>query len=193
MTLRTRRRGRTTAILAGLACVALMVSGCSFDIGGIVQDKVGGFLEEAGIDADISFSNGPSCLPAWVTHPDEDAANQGWRSPEGEVCVSSWPEISADVDIDQQLPAALDDADIAMIVQALIPMMTGQIPGGVSGILLGEAEGYMDDLGEQLEKLGIEFTAYGDHDRLLLVISGGEDPPPGMMSLSMGVFCTVTC
>lgn len=170
-----------------------MLSGCSFDIGEAIQEPVGNFLEEQGIDADITLGAGPSCLPAWVTHPDEDAANQGWRSPEGEVCVSSWPEISASVDIGQQLPAALDDADIVMIVQMLIPLMTGEIPGGLGGILTGQVEGSLDELGEKLAELDLEFTVYGDNDRLLLVLSGGEDPDPGMMSLTMGVFCAATC
>ena len=167
--------------------VALTLTACSFDIGGIVSDKIS---EVTGGELDVELGSGPSCLPDWVNYPEgEDSANQGWSSADAEVCVSSWM-VPRSTDIAQSLPFAGDESDIGAFVDMLLPLLASQLPGGIGGILLSEAN--LDQLTDKLDAEGVTFTAYALNEFVLLVLTA-DGTSDDEMQVVMGVFCQGSC
>lgn len=173
----------TGILLAGV----LTLTGCSFDIGGFVGDKIS---EYSGGELDVSLGTGQTCLPDWVTYPEgEDSANQGWSSSDAEVCVSSW-FVPRSTDIAQSLPYAADGDELAEIFGMLLPLLSNQLPGGIGSILL--SGGSLDELTKKLEADNVDFTAYGTEGFILLVLTadGSSDDE---MQVVMGVYCQGSC
>lgn len=184
----SRRRGAIGACLASAVLAGtLALTGCGFDVGGFVERQI---QEIAGDDFDVTVGVGPTCLPAWVTYPvGEDSANQGMAMPDGEVCVSSW-FVPRSTDTAQQLPALTNDSELAALAGSLYPLLAGQLPPGLGGILLGGGD--LDELQQQLAAENVGFVAYGDGGRVLLVLTAdGLDDDE--MQLVIGAFCEGSC
>lgn len=166
-------RGKVRAATAAALTALLCLTGCSFDLGQIVTDKI---AEEVGEGIVVSLGAGPTCMPEWVNFPDTDSANQGMKVPEGELCVSSWFLDESDgFDANQSLPEMLDDYDLEELAVSIIPLLFSQLPGPVREAVADSNS--IDDVNEALKVFDevLVFKAYGEGQRvlLLLVADGG--------------------
>lgn len=165
----------------------LTVSGCGFDLGELVSEKVS---EELGEEVDLTLGAGPSCLPEWVNFPDMDSANQGMKVSGGQMCVSSWfIDEESGFDANQSLPEIADESDLAALA-GLLPLMLGELPGPVRDAVTGSAE--YGEVADKLREFDVVFRAYGEGNRaVLLLVADGEEMADHQ--LVIGAFCDADC